>query len=129
MSKKFRKIERLCSQKEIDSLFVSGNSFFLYPFRVVWKRSIFPDNVPVKITIAVPKRRFKKAVSRNLIKRRIRESYRQQKSQLYENLLINQEKIVLMLIYTADEVLSSDELYHKISLLIKRFPKELELIK
>lgn len=76
----FKKEERLCSKKLIEGLFHNGSSFLLYPFRIVWLKHSLPANVPVQVVINVPKRRFKKAVDRNLIKRRIREAYRLNKS-------------------------------------------------
>ena len=37
------------------------------------------DDAPSRIVVSVPKRSFKRAVKRNLLKRRIREAYRRQK--------------------------------------------------
>jgi ribonuclease P protein component len=80
MNTTFSKAERLNSKKIIDKLFEKGsektNSVFLYPFRVVYL-SDEPEKVePISIIISVSKRSFKKAVDRNLVKRRIREAYR-----------------------------------------------------
>ena len=80
----FKKEERLCSKRLLEKLFHNGSSFLLYPYRIVWLAEKLPAKVPVQVVINVPKRRFKKAVDRNLIKRRIREIYRLNKSeQLY----------------------------------------------
>ena len=80
----FKKEERLCSKRLLEKLFHNGSSFLLYPYRIVWLAEKLPAEVPVQVVISVPKRRFKKAVDRNLIKRRIREIYRLNKSeQLY----------------------------------------------
>lgn len=86
MSYKFTKEERLCSKRLIDGLFRNGSSFVVYPYRVVYLYTApLPEiSVPVQCIISVPKRRFRKAVDRNAIKRRIRETYRLQKSDLYE---------------------------------------------
>lgn len=91
----FKKEERLCRKVLIEKLFSEGSSFILYPYRVVFKtctKNSLPinetDYPPAQILISVPKRRFKTAVSRNVLKRRIRESYRLLKGEtLYPTIL------------------------------------------
>jgi len=72
----FRKEERLCSRKHLDLLFKNGSSFLLYPFRISYLFIDAPSDVQAQVVINVPKRRYKRAVDRNLLKRRIREAYR-----------------------------------------------------
>lgn len=83
MKKTFKKNERLCSIKVIDSLFDRKNSanegVFAYPVRVVCKPS--EQNI-TQVLFSVPKRQFKHAVDRNLIRRRMKESYRLNKELL-----------------------------------------------
>ena len=101
----FKKEERLCSKKLIEELFHNGSSFLLYPFRIVWLTHAFPANVPVQVLINVPKRRFKKAVDRNLIKRRIRESYRLNKStELYGSLEGHPSQLLLAFQYVGKDI-------------------------
>lgn len=78
MPASFTKSERLCSFREIQSLMKNGKSFFHYPFKVVYEKVALTDQQqrPNAIIVSVPKRNFKRAVKRNLLKRRIRESYR-----------------------------------------------------
>lgn len=80
MSATFTKRERLSSFKEIQALMKKGETFFHYPFKVVYQHvqaDTTSDTAPVNsIIVSVPKRNFKRAVKRNLLKRRIRESYR-----------------------------------------------------
>lgn len=84
----FTKEERLCSKKQIDLLYKNGSSFLLYPFRVSHLLVAEPKIFPVQVLISVPKKRYKRAVDRNLLKRRIREAYRLNKA---ENFYLTQE--------------------------------------
>lgn len=100
MKQTFTKSERLSSKKIIDSLFEKGSEktkmVFHYPFRVVYQIAEEPQSTPEhteepsgnsplpQILISVSKRYFKKAVDRNLIKRRFREAYRKNKEILLE---------------------------------------------
>lgn len=85
MPASFSKDERLHSFKEIQSLMKEGETFFHYPFKVVCQNIPLEgedDMRPNAIIVSVPKRHFKRAVKRNLLKRRIRESYRLNKEAL-----------------------------------------------
>lgn len=73
----FPKAYKLRSKKEIETLFTQGNASFYFPLKIVWMS--YPEYnalSPVQVAISVSKKRFKQAVVRNLIKRRIRESMR-----------------------------------------------------
>ncbi|MFP4620014.1 MAG: ribonuclease P protein component [Bacteroidales bacterium] len=73
-----KKHERLASQKKISYLAKEGNTFFSYPFRVLWCVDRNEENSPFRIQAAfsVPKKKFKKAVKRNVIRRRTKEAFR-----------------------------------------------------
>ncbi|MES3019227.1 MAG: ribonuclease P protein component [Bacteroidota bacterium] len=101
----FSKEERLCSVKLIDKLFHSGSSFLLYPFRIIWLQEPLPAESPVQVLISVPKKKFKRAVDRNLLKRRMREIYRLQKTEhLYPFLQEHSVTIILGINYIGNEI-------------------------
>lgn len=78
----FRKEEKLTKEKDIQELFDKGSSFYLFPFKVFVLPNPRQDCPHHQVLISVSKKNFKRAVDRNLIKRRIRESYRLQKEAL-----------------------------------------------
>ena len=101
----FKKEERLCNVKLIEKLFTDGSSFLVYPFRIVWLSEHGSSVHPVQVLISVPKKRFKRAVDRNLIKRRIREVYRLHKSEyLYPFLNENSSGLILGITYIGNEI-------------------------
>ena len=58
------------------------------------------------MAVSVPKRLYKKAVDRNLLKRRIREAYRLNKPDLNHSLQLKQRKLKLLIQYQHKEILS-----------------------
>src|SRR5690606_24516422 len=116
----FRKGERLSKRKEIQELFENGSSFHLHPFKVLVMRQV-PQTATHKVLISVPGRIFRKAVDRNLLKRRIREAYRTQKHKLP-----GEEKLVVGLIYTAQEILPLAVIQGKMVLVFARIEKILK---
>jgi ribonuclease P protein component len=100
----FEKSERLCSTKIISGLFENGNIFHTSLFKVVWSISPVIIPYPAQIAISVSKRGFRLAVTRNLIKRRMREAYRKHKYVLYEYLTTENRQIVFIVIVRGNRV-------------------------
>lgn len=75
-----KKNERLKSRLTIQKLFTQGASLFVFPLKLVYIS--VEDNKQTTdflVGVTVPKRSHKKAHTRNLLKRRIREAYRKNK--------------------------------------------------
>lgn len=128
MNQAFTKKERLCSRKIIDELFSSGKSFSVHPFRIIWIETKLNASYPVQIVISVPKKKIKKAVERNKIKRRIREAYRKNKYFLYEHLAKTGKQIAMMIIYTQTEEMMYKEIENKIIITLQRLTTKDESI-
>lgn len=122
----FCKNERLSEKKIIDALFIDGKSFRQDPFRVIWLETVSEESEHSRVLISVPRKRIKKAVDRNLVKRRIRESYRKNKSELIEFLKQKQSKCVFAFIYNSSEIATFEETEKKIIQILQRFQSEYE---
>jgi ribonuclease P protein component len=103
--KTFIKEERLCSRRLLDLLFKNGSSFLLYPYRVSYLFVSDQAETPVKVVINVSKKRYKRAVDRNLLKRRTREVYRLQKQEeLYSPLNKPDQLLLLSLQFVGKQI-------------------------
>ena len=94
----FSKGERLKNKKIIDHIFKSGKKLSLFPFDFRYLRK---ENDSInEVLISVSKSKINSSVKRNLLKRRIRESYRLNKS------LINGHGYYMAFIYSNSKILS-----------------------
>jgi len=122
----FKKEERLCNKRLIDELFHNGSSFLCYPFKASWLLvDAATQSTPAQVLISVSKRRYKHAVDRNLVKRRIREAYRLQKQQHLYNLLTGADKkIVFSLSYIGKQIEPYELMEKKMLKLLKQLSGE-----
>ena len=89
------KSEKLCSRTAINEVFNSGSSVIAYPLRAVFREAPDGDVIP-RFMITVPKKKIRTAVRRVLLRRRIREAYRLNRSILYNDSISAMNKGVEM---------------------------------
>lgn len=118
--------ERLRSKIIIDKMFAGGSkSFSVFPLRVVYM-PVEEQEAAASILISVPKKRFKRAVKRNRVKRQIREAYRKNKCLLVNKLEEKEQALAIAFIYLTDVLVTSDEIETKMKILLARIAEKLE---
>jgi len=119
----FQKKEKLCSKKQFDKLFADGSSFLIYPLKVVFIETELNGKYPAQAAFAVSKKLFKKAVKRNLLKRRMREAYRLNKPDFYFKL--GDKKVAVIFIYVGKEILEYSQIEAAMKRALKRMVQNL----
>ena len=101
----FAKEERLCGIKAVSELFATGRTINMPPIRVVYRVMSSEESLfPLRVLISVPKRHFKKAVDRNLIRRRIREAWRKNKMPLITVIAESGKRLEVALLWNDTEI-------------------------
>jgi ribonuclease P protein component len=98
------KEERLSWKRYTDLLFEKGKSFVSFPLRVIYLHIEEPMPAPVSVVVCVPKKKIKRAVKRNYIKRQMREAYRIRKYELIDALAETNKVMLLAFLYLDKEI-------------------------
>jgi ribonuclease P protein component len=114
----YKKKERLKNPKLIEKLFLEGKSISVFPFRLIYLETTFEDSSKIKTGVSVSKRNFKKAVDRNRIKRLLREAYRLNKPEYFNNITTS---YALMILYIGKGITDFDSVNSKLKLLFSTF--------
>lgn len=106
------KKERLCGKTGISKLLADGKHGNIPGFRFCYLTENQLDYN--RIMVSVPKKIFKRAVKRNLLKRRIRESWRLQKETL------NATGVDILFTYSTKEILDFKEVQAAVAKIIEK---------
>ena len=121
----YPKKEKLCSKILIDKLFHKNRRLKEFPLHLIWVETELFVDVPVQSMVSVSKRRFKKAVSRNLLKRRMREAFRLHKNELYQSLQSENKQLAIAFIYQSNEILPYGDIEKSLIALLSRLQEKL----
>lgn len=120
MSFGYARKDKLKSKKLIDQLFTEGKSVTAFPLRLVYLKTEFDDDSKLKTGVSVSKRLHKTAVSRNRIKRLIREAYRLNKPNYFNT---NTTSYAFMILYIGKEKTTFKALDSNMKRLFEKFLK------
>jgi len=111
----FPKHQKLKSRKDIKALFEEGKIVTKYPVKLLWLPSGKQDT---RAGFAVAKRNFKSAVTRNKIKRLMREAYRLQKQEIP----VHDKTLTLLFLYIGKDVASFKTIDKAVLGVLKKLP-------
>jgi len=117
MDQSFGRKEKLKSKKLITQLFEEGKGISIYPIKLIYLPTDNKDK-PLQTGVTVSKRNFKSAVDRNRIKRLLREAYRRNKAQVFNNTDAN---FAFLFLYLGKDMPTFEQLDHKMKLILNKF--------
>lgn len=124
MPNTLHKSERLDKKKVIEKMFAGGSrSFSVFPLRVVYL-PVEELEASASILVSVSKRRFKRAVKRNRVKRQIREAYRLNKQGLLEVLASRQCRLAIAFIYLSDQLAETSLIEERVKTALARIAEK-----
>ena len=113
------KSEILRHKKVIRELFKSGSSFSIYPIKIIFE---IKSEGQHQVLFSVPLKKFKKAVERNKIRRRLKEAYRLNKHILNIN---DKAKLNIAYIYISEQILPFNFLQDKMIESLKKLANKI----
>jgi len=127
MRNTFGKNERLKNKIAIANLYEKGRHINQYPIKIVWKVEKAQDSndFPAKVVLSVSKKKFKKAVDRNRVKRLLKETYRVNKNELVSALKDSNLELHFFLVYLDKNLPEYHALENKIKTALQRLINEI----
>ncbi|HKK39726.1 MAG TPA: ribonuclease P protein component [Cryomorphaceae bacterium] len=128
MSYRFSKAEKICSKYEIDALFEKGKNLRAGSLgvKVLWQET--QDWPPLKFLVVVPKRRVKKAVDRNRLKRQLREIIRLNKKVIENEVAKANKRLLIAVIYNGQPKSNYSQLQSSFVRLVNQMPEVINKI-
>lgn len=115
------KFEKLCSKRTIDRLFGADGAkgVSAFPLRAIFSVTV-DDNSPSRFLITIPKKRHRHAVDRVLLRRRVREAYRLNRSIIFEPLRDANLHIDVAFIYISPQIMPYSVIEQKMRIILTR---------
>ena len=84
----------------------------------MWNFCTLPADVPAQIAFSAPKKIYRSAVKRNLVKRKMREAYRKDKQRLFDKLSSIDKQMAIMIVSLDKQLPSYSEVQNAMTVMI-----------
>lgn len=119
MEHQLPKSEHLCHKKLLGQLVNEGKGITAFPFRLIYLPTTLPEDVPYQVAFSVTKRRFKRAVDRNRLKRVMREAWRHSRPEIVA--ATEGQPHAFLLIYISNDKLNTSDLEKPMAKLLAKW--------
>ena len=120
------KSERLKSKTLMDRAFSEGIRTKSFPFLIRAIEAPLAEEVPFQAAFSVGKKRFRRAVDRNRIKRLMREVWRAEKASLAKNWKVGDKQWAVVFIFVGKELPAHSDCQFHLRRAIQRLVDSLE---
>jgi ribonuclease P protein component len=116
----FPRNQRLKSKKISDLVFATGQKTKATPLIARFLDTLLPEPVSTQVMVTVSKKKFKRAVDRNRIKRLMREAWRLEKPPLENRLAANEKQRAIVFIFVGNELPTLEQVQSAIASLVSQ---------
>lgn len=116
----FPKSEHLCSKTLIGKVFAEGKSITDYPVKAIYLYTKLANEACYQVLFTIPKKTVRKAVKRNLLRRRMREVFRLNGQVLAESLQKTNKQLAIIFIFIGKTEPSFNNIELKITGVLQR---------
>jgi ribonuclease P protein component len=107
----------------IERLFNEGKHLTVFPLKLIYLPIEAPMDARIKASVAVPKKNFKSAVQRNRIKRLLREAYRLNKQQVFNN---SEGNFAFLILYLGKEMPKFRAMNNGVKAVLQKFLNKID---
>jgi ribonuclease P protein component len=119
-SNSFPRNQRLKSKKISDLVFDKGGKAKAFPVIARFLDTALPEPVAVQVMVTVSKKKFKRAVDRNRVKRLLREAWRLEKPDMENRLTADEKQRAIVFIFVGNELPEFEEVQSAIASLVSQ---------
>jgi ribonuclease P protein component len=121
-NRSFARPYRLKSRDVLNNVFENGRKVKSWPVILHFIDTALPEAVPCQAAVSVSKKRFKRAVDRNRIKRLLREAWRLEKIPVEKALHAHGKQRAIVFIFTGKEMPTYEAILLCVQTVLKKMP-------